>query len=168
MDSTQMVIVIWEQLKTTIIITPDNSCYFNFSLWKAPILAKSIRSKDRTWESLIVQASIWCVDPCSSGLDLQELQKFSTLESKGGPQWKNDFTEVPPLVHGQKFFCSSWRSRPQEHGSTYHGEACTIKLFHVLIFDLINFAKIGLWNESYKCDSPSVSISQPLYLFKPP
>ena len=50
------------------------------------------------------------------------------------------------MVHGQKIFCSSWRSRPQEHGSTYHGEACTIKLFHVLIFDLINFAKIGLWN----------------------
>ena len=28
------------------------------------------------------------------GLDLQELQKFSILESKGGQQWKIDFTEV--------------------------------------------------------------------------
>ena len=105
------------------------------------ILAKSIPSKDRTWESLIVQASIWCVDPCSSGLDLQELKKISTLESKGGPQWKNYFNEVPPLVHGPNFF-SSWRSRPLEHGSTHHGEAWTIKLFHVLTFDWINFAKI--------------------------
>ena len=31
-----MVIVILERLKTTIIITLDNSCYFNFSLRKVP------------------------------------------------------------------------------------------------------------------------------------
>ena len=60
----------------------------------SPNLAKSIQSKDRTWKSLIVQASPWYVDPCSSGLDLQELKKILTLESKGGPQWKNYFTEV--------------------------------------------------------------------------
>ena len=38
----------------------------------SPILATSIWSK----ESLIVLASIWCVNPCSSGLDLQELKKI--------------------------------------------------------------------------------------------
>ena len=48
------------------------------ALSHSPILATSIRSKDRTWESLIVQASIWCVDPYSSGLDLQELKKFQS------------------------------------------------------------------------------------------
>ena len=99
----------------------------------------------RIWKSLIVQASLLCVDPCSSGLDLQELKKISTLESKGGPQWKNDFTEVPPLVHVPKLFFCSWRSRPLEHGSTHHMEAWTIKLSHVLSFDRIDLAKIGLW-----------------------
>ena len=34
MDSTQMIMVIWEQLKTTHIITLDNYSYFNFPLKK--------------------------------------------------------------------------------------------------------------------------------------
>ena len=109
------------------------------------ILANFIRSSVRTWKIWMVQASPWCVEPCSGGLDLQELRKISTLESKGGPHWKNEFTEVPPLVHRQKNFFSSWRSTPLEHGSTHHGEAWTIQIFHVVTFDLIKLAKIGLW-----------------------
>ena len=109
-----------------------------------PILSNFIRSNVRAWKIWIVQASPWCVEPCSGGLDLQELRKISTLESKGGPHWKNEFTEVPPLVHRQKNFFSSWRSTPLEHGSTHHGEAWTIQIFHVLTFDLIKLAKIGL------------------------
>ena len=108
-----------------------------------PILAKSIGSKDRTWKNLTVQASSWYVVSCSMGLDLQKLQNFLAIGSKGGPQWKNDFTEVPPLVHWQKKLCSFWRSRPLEHVSTYYGEAWTVKDFHVLYFDPIDFAKIG-------------------------
>ena len=69
-----------------------------------PILANFIRSNVRTWKIWIVQASPWCVEPCSGGLDLQELKRNSTPESKGGPHWKNEFTEVPPLVHRQKNF----------------------------------------------------------------
>ena len=34
----------------------------------------------------IVKASPWCVDPCSSGVDLQELKKFFANGPKGGPQ----------------------------------------------------------------------------------
>ena len=50
---------------------------FNQIYPHSPILAKSIRPKDRTWKSLIAQASLWCLDPCSSGLDLQEINFFS-------------------------------------------------------------------------------------------
>ena len=49
------------------------------------------------------------------------------------------------MVHRQKNFFSSWRSTPLEHGSTHHGEAWTFQIFHVLTFDLIKLAKIGLW-----------------------
>ena len=36
LDSNQMVMVIWKLLKTTLIITLDNSCNFNFPLKKVP------------------------------------------------------------------------------------------------------------------------------------
>ena len=52
----------------------------------------------------------------------------------------------PPFDSKVKIFFSSWRSRPLEHGSTHHMEAWTIKLSHVLSFDRIDFAKIGLWH----------------------
>ena len=42
-------------------------------------------------------------------------------------------------IQGQKKIIRSWRSRPLEHGSTYHWEAWTIKLFHVLSFDRIDY-----------------------------
>ena len=117
-----------------------------------PILVKSIGSKDRTWKKLTVQASPWYVVSCSMGLDLQKLQNFLAIGSKGEPQLKNDFPEVPPLVHGQKKLCSFWTSRPLEHVPIYYGEARTVKVFHVLSFDSIDFAKIGschIWNSSF-------------------
>ena len=112
----------------------------------SPIFAKFIRSKMRTWKSLIVQASPWYVDPCSCGLDLQELQKIFCPWTKGGTSVKSFFHCGPPSDSKVENFCSSWRSRPLEHESTHHMEAQTMKLFHVLIFDLINLAKIGLWS----------------------
>ena len=115
-------------------------------------MEKSIGSKDRTWKNLTFQASPWYVVSCSVGLDFQKLQDFLVIGSKGGPQWKNDFTEVPPLVYRQKKFCSSWRSRPLEHVSTYYGEAWTVKVFHVLYFDPIDFAKIGSWRRHLLTD----------------
>ena len=110
-----------------------------------PISAKSIGLKDRTWKNLTVQASPWYVVSCSVGLDFPKLQNFLAIGSKGEPQWKNDFTGVPPLVHKAKKFCSFWRSRPLEHVSTFYGEAWTVKVFHVLCFDPIDFAEIGAW-----------------------
>ena len=110
----------------------------------SPIFAKFVRSKMRTWKSLIVQAFPWYVDPCSCGLDLQELQKIFCPWTKGGTSVKSFFHCGPPCDSKFENFCSSWRSRPLEHESTHHMEAQTMKLFHVLIFDLINFAKIGL------------------------
>ena len=98
-------------------------------------LAKSIQSKDRTRENLIVQASPWYVDPCSSGLALLELKKNFAHGPQGGPHWSNFFTVVPPLIQRLNFFFSSWKSRPLQHGSTHHMEAWTIKLSHVLTFD---------------------------------
>ena len=50
----------------------------------------------------------------------------------------------PPFDSRVEIFLSSWRSRPPEHGSTHHGEAWTIQVFHVLTFDLIKLAKTGL------------------------
>ena len=88
----------------------------------SPIFAKFIRSKMRTWKSLIVQASPWCVDPCSCGLDLQELQKKFCPWTKGGTSVKSFFHCGPPC-DSTKFenVCSSWRFRPLEHESTHHG-----------------------------------------------
>ena len=111
--------------------------------WQSPNLAKSIRSKTITWESFFVQASLWCVDLCSSGLDLQELKKISTLESKGDHSEKLTSLRSPFAPWAKNFF-SSFRSRPIEHGSTHHGDAWTIKLFHVVSFDQIDLAKIEL------------------------
>ena len=79
--------------------------------------------------------------PCSSGLDLQELEKILLIDQRGDPS--HFFNVVPPLILGLKFF-SSWRFRPPEHGFTHHGEAWTIKLFHLQTFNRLNFAKIGL------------------------
>ena len=123
----------------------------------SPILAKFIRSKMRTWKSLIVQASPrYVLDACSSGLDLQELKKKLPIDQRGGPHLSNFFTVVPPLILGLNFF-SSWRSRPLEYGSTHHEEAWTIKLFHVLSFDWIDFAKIGLCSMSLANEGPATS-----------
>ena len=58
---------------------------------------------------------------------------------------KSFFHCGPPFDSKVEIFFSSWRSRPLEHGSTHHMEAWTIKLSHVLSFDRIDFAKIGLW-----------------------
>ena len=98
----------------------------------------------RTWKSLLVQASPWCKDPCSCGLDLKELQKIFCPWTKGGTSVKWFFHCGPPFDSKVEIFLSSWRSRPLEHGSTHHGEAWTIKLSHFLSFDQIDFAKIGL------------------------
>ena len=89
----------------------------------SPIFAKFIRSKMRTWKSLIVQASPWYVDPCSCGLDLQELQKNFCPWTKGGTSVKSFFHCGPPCDSKFENFCSSWRSRPLEHESTHHMEA---------------------------------------------
>ena len=89
----------------------------------SPIFAKFIRSKMRTWKSLIVQASPWYVDPCSCGLDLQELQKKFCPWTKGGTSVKSFFHCGPPCDSKFENFCSSWRSRPLEHESTHHMEA---------------------------------------------
>ena len=86
----------------------------------------------------------WCVDPCSSGVDLQELKKFFCRWTKGGTSVNSFFQCGPPFDSRVEIFLSSWRSRPPEHGSTHHGEAWTIQIFHVLTFDLIKLAKIGL------------------------
>ena len=110
-----------------------------------PILANFLRSNVRTWKIWIVQASPWCVDPCSSGVDLQELKKFFCRWTKGGTSVNSFFQCGPPFDSRVEIFLSSWRSRPPEHGSTHHGEAWTIQIFHVLTFDLIKLAKIGLW-----------------------
>ena len=90
-----------------------------------PILAKFIRSKMRTWKSLIVQASPWYVDPCSSGLDLQELKKILPMDQRG------DLIEVifslwSPLwfVLRLKFFVAP--------GDPYHG-----------CMGLLNMGKLG-------------------------
>ena len=98
-----------------------------------------------------MQASPWYVDPCSCGLDLQELQKKFCPWTKGGTSVKSFFHCGPPCDSKFENFCSSWRSRPLEHESTHHMEAQTMKLFHVLIFDLINLAKIGLCTMTFLC-----------------
>ena len=98
----------------------DFNQYFAFH---SPIFAKFIRSKMRTWKSLIVQASPWYVDPCSCGLDLQELQKNFCPWTKGGTSVKSFFHCGPPFDSKVENFCSSWRSRPLEHESTHHMEA---------------------------------------------
>ena len=54
------------------------------------------------------------------------------------------FSMWSPFDSRVEIFLSSWRSRPPEHGSAHHGEAWTIQVFHVLTFDLIKLAKIGL------------------------
>ena len=60
-------------------------------LWKGITLQNSfekvdvIRSIYRTCKKLILHASLWSVDPCSSGLALQTLHKFLDLKSQGGP-----------------------------------------------------------------------------------
>ena len=84
--------------------------------------------------------------PISSGLDLQARAKKIANRPKGGgrPQWSHFFTVVLPLFLGLKLFFSSCKSRPLEHGSSHHGEAWVVKLYHFLTFDWINFAKIGL------------------------
>ena len=89
------------------------------------------------------------MDPCSSGVDLQELKKFFCPWTKGGTSVNSFFQCGPPFDSRVEIFLSSWRSRPPEHGSTHHGEAWTIQIFHVLTFDLIKLAKIGL------CPPPS-------------
>ena len=92
----------------------------------SPILANFIRSNVRTWKIWIVQASPWCVDPCSSGVDLQELKKFFCWWTKGGTSVNSFFQCGPPFDSRVEIFLSSWRSRPPEHGSAHHGEAWTI------------------------------------------
>ena len=104
-------------------------------------LTSLIRSKYRTWKKLILHASPWSVDPCSSGLALQTLHKFLDLESQGGPHWFYFFTVVPPLINQQKKSCRVWESRPLEHGSALNGEAWRINFFHVIYFDLIKYPK---------------------------
>ena len=56
----------------------------------------------------------------------------------------NSFFQCGPPFDSRVEIFLSWRSRPPEHGSTHDGEAWTIQIFHVLTFDLIKLAKIGL------------------------
>ena len=142
----------WRFWKPHISAVPHQNFIKNFLitlLWHSPILANFMRSNVRTWKIWIVQASPWCVDPCSSGVDLQELKKFFCRWTKGGTSVNSFFQCGPPFDSRVEIFLSSWRSRPPEHGSTHHGEAWTIQIFHVLTFDLIKLAKIGLWVLQY-------------------
>ena len=58
---------------------------------------------------------------------------------------KSFFHHGPPFDSEVEIFFSSWRTIPLEHRSTHHMEAWAIKLSHVLSFDRIDSAKIGLW-----------------------
>ena len=90
------------------------------------------------------------MEPCYSGVYLQELKKFFA----GGPSVNSFFQCGPPFDSMVEIFFSSWRSRSLEHGSTHHIEALTIKLSEVLSFDRMDFAKIDLC-----ADRPSQRVS---------
>ena len=76
---------------------------------------------------------------------------------KGGTSVNSFFHCGPCFDSEVENFCSSWRSRPLEHGSTHHMEAWTFKLSHVLSFDRIDFAKIGLCRiENFQSNHSSV------------
>ena len=48
-----------------------------------------------------------------------------------------------------EFFCGLGGDYKIEDGSTHFGEPLTIKIFHVLTFDRINLAQIGLCRDNW-------------------